>query len=90
MISSWLFQALYFESNKVEEWESEREEVDDHLFKIPEGEAAAELRPEEMETLKALQALFNQGEDPRTVEGYKAAVQKLLRLTNEIPIAAAV
>jgi len=84
----YLIKALYFESNKVEEWESEREEVDDHLFKIPEGEAAAELRPEEMETLKALQALFNQGEDPRTVEGYKAAVQKMLGLTNDIPVAA--
>jgi len=82
----YLIKALYFESNKVEDWESEREEIDDQQFRIAES-AEAELKPDELAYLKSLQTLLNQGEDPRTIESYKSSVQKMLGLTNEIPVA---
>ena len=81
------FQALYFESNKTEDWEREREELDEHTYKLP-SDSAADSNPEELEYMKALQKLFNEGEDSRTIDNYKSKVQKMLGLTNDIPVPA--
>ena len=78
---------MYFESNKTEDWEREREEVDEHTYKLP-SDSAADSNPEELEYMKALQKLFNEGEDSRTIDNYKSKVQKMLGLTNDIPVPA--
>lgn len=83
----YLIKALYFESNKTEDWEREREEVDEHTYKLP-SDSAADSNPEELEYMKALQKLFNEGEDSRTIDNYKSKVQKMLGLTNDIPVPA--
>jgi len=83
----YLIKALYFESNKVEDWESEREECDDQFYQLR-IEDETSLTPQQLEHKKSLQTIFNQGEDPRTVDNYKSKVRQMLGLSNEIPVAA--
>jgi len=83
----YLIKALYFESNKVEDWESEREECDDQFYQLR-IEDETSLTPQQLEHKKSLQTIFNQGEDPRTVDNYKSKVRQMLGLSSEIPVAA--
>merc|ERR1712029_375686 len=54
----YLIKALYFESNKVEDWESEREECDDQFYQLR-LEDETSLTPQQLEHKKSLQTIFN-------------------------------
>jgi len=69
--ASYLLTALYHESWNVEEWEEEKEEVDQETFS-PSDEGR-----------EALKQILNTGEDEEAVLKYKEEVRKLLGLPEQ-------
>jgi len=73
----YLVTALYFESCKVESWET-KEHLDVERYAVP-----AEVQGDEADYQQALQQILNGGEDEDSLRAYKAAARKLLQLPPE-------
>ena len=83
----YLIKALYFESNKVEDWESEKQEIDRNLYELEAG-IESKVDANTLEYMKAVRDIMNEGENQRSLANYKSKVQKLLDLKDDLPVTA--
>ena len=73
--AEYLLTAIYFESQKVEEWEKTKTEKDLMSFSWP---LLKEDRESTQQHINSLQTLLDEGENPKNLESYRNAVEKVI------------